>query len=50
MEYSASIWDPHLVKDKNMLEAIQRKAARWIRGDFDSRASVTAMMKDLGLE
>jgi hypothetical protein len=50
MEYSASIWDPHLVKDKNALEAVQRRAARWIRRDYSSRASVSAMLKELGLD
>ena len=50
MEYSSAIWDPYLAKDKSMLEAIQRRAARWITKDYSSSASVTSMLKDLGLE
>ena len=30
LEYASTIWDPHLVKHKNLLENVQRKAGRWI--------------------
>ena len=49
MEYSAAIWDPHLVKDVGSLEAVQRRAVRWIKQDYSFKASVTAMQKELGL-
>ena len=49
MEYACPIWDPYLLKDSYSLESIQRKAARFIKGDFHTTASVTAMLKDLGL-
>ena len=42
LEYSATIWDPHLAKDKGVLEAVQRRAARWIQGNYSSRSSVNA--------
>ena len=32
LEYAASVWDPHLIKDRNSLEAVQRKAARFVYG------------------
>ncbi len=32
LEFSATIWDPHLAKVKGVLEAVQRRAARWIPG------------------
>ena len=49
MEYASPIWDPHLVKDVHMLESVQRKEARFIKGDFRTTASVSAMLQDLGL-
>ncbi len=48
MEYSATIWDPYLVKDINLLERVQRRAARFVKGDYSYRSSVTAMLQDLG--
>ena len=50
MEYAAPIWDPHLSKDSHMLENIQRRAARFIKGDFRTTASVTKMLQELGLK
>ena len=50
MEYSSALWDPHLAKYKTTLENIQRRAARWIRHDYSSRSSVTAILSELGLD
>ena len=49
MEYACAIWDPHLQKDKTDLEKLQRRAARWVSGDWDPRShrSVTAMLRKL---
>ena len=47
-EYAANIWDPHLVKDVNLLEKVQRKAARFVKHDYARDSSVTAMLQDLG--
>ena len=44
LEYAASVWDPHLIKDRNYLEAVQRKAARFVYGDY-RRASPTHYVK-----
>ena len=49
MEYSAAVWDPHLVKDIRLLESVQRRAVRWVMHDYSFKASVTAMQKELGL-
>ena len=46
---SSALWDPHLAKDKTILENIQRRAARWIKQDYSSRSSVTAI-SELGLD
>ena len=34
LEYGAILWDPHLQKDVDMLERVQRKALRFICGDY----------------
>ena len=41
---------PHLSKDTHMLENIQRRAARFIKGDFRTTTSVTKMLQELGLK
>ena len=48
LEYSCSIWDPYLSKDIDLLEATQRRAARFVCGNYGKRDSVTTMINDLG--
>lgn len=48
MEYSASVWDPHLQKHCSKLERVNRRAARFVKADFSRHSSVTMMMKELG--
>jgi len=50
VEYSATVWDPHLCKDKDALEMVQRRAARNVKNDHRQTSSVTRMLKDLGWE
>ena len=40
--------EPHLRKDIDLLERVQRRAARFVKTDFNPRSSVTRMMQDLG--
>ena len=47
LEYACSAWDPHHHKDKAVLESIQRKAARFVAGNYDRTTSVTEMLQDL---
>ena len=49
MEYGAIAWDPYTTSDINKLERIQRRAARFITGDYKTReeGSVTKMLNDL---
>jgi len=49
MEYSSVVWDPHLKKDKDALERVQRRATRWIYSSYSQRASVTSMLSAFGL-
>ena len=44
LEYAASVWDPRLAKDRISLETVQRKAARFVHGDYRRRA----ILKNLG--
>ena len=48
LEYASIVWDPHLVKDVNKLEAVQRRAARFVCSNYDRHSSVSAMMNSLG--
>jgi len=44
------VWNPHLKKDKDALEQVQRRATRWIFSSYSQRASVTSMLSALGLK
>ena len=48
LEYACSIWDPYLAKDINLIEATQRRAARFVCNIYSRRESVTAMTQQLG--
>ena len=50
LEYAAPIWDPYYEKEKDQLERIQHKAARFVSGDYRQRSSVTAMMREMKWE
>ena len=50
-DYSATVWDPHFVKDREKLERVQRQAARFIKRDYKTRDAgcVTKMLQELQL-
>ena len=48
LEYAASIWDPHLAKDCDLLEKLQRHSARCVKGNYRTTSSVSQMLDDLG--
>ena len=48
LEYSASVWNPHQVVFSQELEKVQRRAARFVRGNFDPMCSVSNMIASLG--
>ena len=48
MEYCSAVWDPYEKGDTKTLEKVQRRAARFVKGDYRQRSSVTQMIKDLG--
>ena len=47
LEYSCSVWDPHLDKDISQVEKIQRSAARFVKNNYSRYSSLTEMMKEL---
>ena len=47
LDYGASIWDPYLKKDILDVEAVQRRAARFVTGDYSRYSSVTSMLNNL---
>ena len=48
LEYACPIWDPHLRKDVDLLERVQRRAARFVNSDYRSTSRVTSMLQSLG--
>lgn len=47
LQYACSAWDPHYQKDRAALERVQRKAARFVTGNYDRTTSETEMLQDL---
>ena len=47
MEYASCVWDPHTQRNINKLEMVQRRAARFVKGDFDRTSIVTSILADL---
>ena len=43
LDYSSTIWDPHLQQDIDRIENIQRRAARFVQSDYKRTSSVTSM-------
>ena len=50
LEYAATVWDNSVKARTTAVEAIQRRAARFITGNYDRRNSVTNMLQELKLE
>ena len=49
LEYGAVIWDPYRQNQIDNLERIQRRAVRFITGNYNREDSVTSMRQDLKL-
>ena len=47
LEYATCTWDPHTSTNINKPEIVQRRAARFVKGDYDRTSSVTSMLNDL---
>lgn len=47
LEYSSTVWNPHHQTTINQIEAIQKRAARFVKNSYQRTESVTAMLQDL---
>ena len=47
VEYASSVWDPHLQKDINKLEMIQRRSARYVTNRYHNTSSVETKLQKL---
>ena len=50
MEDAAAVWDPHTTGKIKKIEAVQRRAARFVTGDYRYTSSVTGMIQSLSWE
>ena len=44
IDYGASVWDPHISKQKHSLKMVQRRAARWVTNRYHNTTSVSDML------
>ena len=50
LEYASSVWDPSTKENIEKLEQIQKRAARFITGEYSQLTRVTPIVKSLNLE
>ena len=48
VEYANIVWSPYTKQNISLLEAVQRRAARFVFHEFSYLSSVTSMLKQLG--
>ena len=48
LEYSCYVWHPHKKSNKDKIEKVQRRVARFVLNNFRRKASVSEMLHDLG--
>ncbi|XP_052239291.1 uncharacterized protein LOC127850356 [Dreissena polymorpha] len=48
LEYAATAWDPYTQTYIDQLEAVQRRAARFVKGDYRTTSSSSQMIADIG--
>ena len=49
LEYANPVWSPHIRRDIDKLERVQRQSARFIMADFSHFSSITNMLIDLNI-
>ena len=50
MDFASCVWDPNTKTNIEKIEMVERRAARFLKGDYDRTSSVTAMLNELGWE
>jgi hypothetical protein len=48
LEYTSSVWDPHIKEHINKINMVQRRGARFVLHRYGRRDSPTQMIKELG--
>ena len=47
-EFASPVWDPCQANQIKKIEAVQRKAARFVKSNYDYQSSVNNTLKELG--
>ena len=47
VEYASCVWDPYITYQKNQIEMVQRRGARFVTGDYSRNPSVSDMITNL---
>ena len=50
LEYCSTVWAPHTKKNKDEIEKVQRRAARFVTGRYHNTSSVSSMIDHLNWE
>ena len=50
LECATAVWDPYRQEQIDSIEAVQRRAARFIKRDYNRTSSVTEMLQSLDLD
>ena len=48
LDYASAVWDPYTQKNIDRLEAVQRRAARFVLGRYHNTSSVSRLIRQLG--
>ena len=48
LDYASIIWSSYTQKNIQLIESVQRRAARFVTNDYSSSTSVTNLLSDLG--
>ena len=48
LEYASSAWDPHMQRNIDKIEMVQRRAVRFVYNDYSRYSHVSPMIKALG--
>ena len=47
LEYASTVWDPYTKTNIDKIEAVQRRAARYVMSNYRNRSSVSGMLQRL---
>ena len=47
MEFASCVWDPHSKRNIDKLKMVQRRVARFVKGDYSRTSGVTSVLEDL---